>query len=119
MIGLFWIYKSQIYLKSIKVDNVKEINDFIDSDFSHYKVWDEISLQNKVFYLYEYEDIPRGRVIYDVKNTQYIIYSNNNIINTDKCKRLILKAFMLEESRVIFKYDAHYEIVGVRCETAN
>jgi len=62
MIGVFWIYESQIYLKSIKKDKVKIINSFIDSDFSHYQVWDGMSSQNKKIYLYEYEDIPRGRV---------------------------------------------------------
>ncbi len=38
MIEVFGIHKSQIYLKSIKSDEVKEINCFIDSNFSHYQV---------------------------------------------------------------------------------
>ena len=110
MIGVFWIYKQNIYLKSIKVDNVKAINGFIDSDFSHYQVWDEISAQNKDFYLYEYEDIPRGRVVYDVEYTQYIVYSNEDIINSDKAKKSITEAFNLNTTKVIFEYDAHYKI---------
>ena len=78
MIGIFWIYKSKIYLKSINMTEVKAIGYFVDSDFSHYQVWDKISLQNRDFYLYEYEDIPRGRVVYDVKNEKYIVYSNKS-----------------------------------------
>jgi len=110
MIGIFWIYKQNIYLKTIDIDSVEANNDFIDSDFAHYQIWDEISSQNKDFYLYEYEDIPRGRVIYDVKNANYIIYSSNDIINSDESKKIIVKAFDLNENSVIFKYDAHYEI---------
>lgn len=110
MIGIFWIYKSQIYLKPIKVDEVKSINGFIDSDFSHYQVWDEISLQNKDFYLYEYEDIPRGRVIYDIKNSQYIVYSNNDVINSNEAKKLIVEAFHLNKNDILFQYDMHYKI---------
>lgn len=110
MIGVFWIYKSQIYLKLIKIDKVKAINGFIDSDFSHYQVWDEISLQNKDFYQYEYEDVPRGRVVFDVENTQYLIYSNNDIINSYESKEVIIKAFDLKENNILFKYDAHYKI---------
>lgn len=109
-IGVFWIYKTQIYSKPIKVDDVKSINGFIDSDFSHYQVWNEISLQNKDFYLYEYEDIPRGRVVYDVENTQYIVYSNEDIINSDKAKKSITEAFNLNTTKVVFKYDSHYKI---------
>lgn len=110
MIGIFWIYKSQIYLKTIKVDEVKSINSFMDSDFSHYQVWNEISSQNKDFYLYEYEDIPRGRVIYDIKNSQYIVYSNNDVINSNEAKKLIVEAFHLNKNDILFQYDMHYKI---------
>lgn len=110
-IGIFWIYQSQIYLKTIEANRVKPINGFIDSDFAHYQVWDEISSQNKDFYLYEYEDIPRGRVVYDVENTQYIVYANNDIINSDEAKALIINGFNLKVDSILFKYDEHYKII--------
>lgn len=110
MIGVFWIYKSKVYLKSVNVQDVKAIDGFIDSDFAHYHVWDEISSQNKDFYLYEYEDVPRGRIVYDVNNLQYIIYSNRDVINSDESKKAIIEAFKLEAYKVIFNYDAHYKI---------
>ena len=109
-IGIFWIYKSKIYLKSIETRKVNAIENFIDSDFAHYKVWDEISSQNQDFYLYEYEDIPRGRIVFNIKDKQYIVYSNNEIINSGKAKELILNAFNLQDEKVAFRYDFHYEI---------
>jgi len=90
---------------------VKAIDCFVDSDFSHYKVWDEVSLQNRDFYLYEYEDIPRGRVVYDVKSEKYIVYSNRNIITSSKAKALIINGFDLETDDVLFNYDEHYTII--------
>ena len=111
-IGVFWISKSQIDFKSIITDNVKAINGFKDSDFAHYQVWNEISSQNKDFYLYEYEDIPRGRVVYDVENSQYIVYANNDIINSDEAKALIINGFNLKIDSVLFKYDEHYKIIN-------
>lgn len=111
MIGVFWIYKKQIYLKPIKVHEVKEINGFIDSDFSHYQAWDEISSQNKDFYLYEYENIPRGRIVYDIKNAHYIAYANDDIINSEEAKKIIIKAFHLDKDKVLFQYDSHYKIL--------
>jgi len=110
MIGVFWIYKNHIYLKSIKHDIVQAINNYIDSDFSHYQVWEEISTQNKDFYLYEYEDIPRGRVVYDVLNDQYIVYANQDIIASDKIKKIVVQKFNLTENTVLFTYDEHYKI---------
>jgi hypothetical protein len=111
-LGIFWIYKSKIFFKSIQFDYRKAINGFIDSDFAHYQVWDEISLQNKDFYLYEYEDIPRGRVVYDVENSQYIVYAHKDIINSDKAKALIINSFNLKIDNVVFKYDEHYKIIN-------
>ena len=110
-IGVFWIYKSKIYIKSTQTDNVKPIDGFIDSDFAHYEVWDEISSHNRNFYLYEYEDISRGRIVYDVKNAQYIVYSNDDIIHSEEAKNLIIKAFHLDKDKVLFQYDAHYKIL--------
>ena len=110
LIGIFWIYKKEIYLKEIEADTVKAIKNFKDSDFSHYQAWGEISLQNKDFYLYEYEDIPRGRVVYDIENIQYIVCANNDIVISDEAKELIVNRFALQKSKFLFKYDEHYEI---------
>ena len=110
MIGIFWIYKSKIYAKTISKSQIKPINAFIDSDFAHYKEWDKISLQNRELYLYEYEDIPRGRVVYDIEKNQYIIYCNEMLLKDKISKNLILKEFKLTKKNFIFKEDEHYKI---------
>ena len=112
MIGIFWIYKSTIYFKSVPVDKVDPIDGFVDSDFAHYEVWDEIFSQNKDFYLYEYEDIPRGRIVYDLKNKRYIVYTNSKIINSQEAKKLIREAFHLQNEQISFRFDAHYVTRG-------
>ena len=111
-IGIFWIHKSKLYSKSIALDRMKPINGFIDSDFAHYKVWDEIVSQNKDLYLYEYEEIPRrgGRIVFDMKQKLFIIYTNYDIINLDEAKRLIMDTFGLDNKAVSFQYDVHYKI---------
>ena len=92
------------------MDQVKAIDNFKDSDFGHYQVWDEISAQNKELYIYEYEDISRGRIVYDQKQEAFIVYSNNDIINSDEAKKLIMKTFDLKKEEVLFQYDRHYKI---------
>ncbi|MEA2029335.1 MAG: hypothetical protein U9N49_10225 [Campylobacterota bacterium] len=108
MIGIFWLYQNQIYCKSIAMESIEPVNGFRDSDFAHYQVWDEIIKQHKDFYLYEYEDIPRGRVVYDIENVQYIVYANQDIIDSKKANAFIIDAFALKSKKVIFKYDEHY-----------
>ncbi|MEA2029599.1 MAG: hypothetical protein U9N49_11575 [Campylobacterota bacterium] len=110
MLGIFWLYQNQIYCKLIAMESIEPINGFIDSDFAHYQVWDEMVGQHKDFYLYEYEDIPRGRVVYDIDNAQYIVYANQDIIDSKKANGLIMDAFDIKTKKVIFKYDEHYRL---------
>jgi len=94
-IGIFWIYEQQVFSEVQKLEDVKTINGFKDSNLSHYKVWNKIKDQHPNFYLYEYEDIPRGRVIYDIENKIFIIYCDKNILQDEISKRLILEKFKL------------------------
>jgi len=110
-IGIFWIYKDNIFSKKEALNDIQEINGFKDSDLSHYEVWEEMKITYPYLYLYEYEEIPRGRVVWDVHNQQTIIYCNRALMNDEVAKVLIMREFKLESSYV-FLYDEHYEIVA-------
>jgi len=110
-IGVFWIFGNQIFFETQKLEGIKSINGFKDSDLSHYQVWDKVKNQNSKFYLYEYEDIPRGRVVYDIEENQFIIYCNNNILKEEVLQKTILEKFQLLNENSIFKEDEHYRII--------
>jgi len=111
LVGVFWIFENQIFFETQKLKGIKPINGFKDSDLSHYQVWDKVKNQNSKFYLYEYEDIPRGRVVYDILNNQFIVYCNENILKEEESKKLILENFGLIDENYIFKEDEHYKII--------
>ena len=108
-IGVFWIYNNQIFSKKELLKNIEKINNFKDSNLSHYKVWEEIKYKHKDFYMFEYEQIPRGRIVYDTYNRVFLIYCNNDILNNSKAKKMILKEFRIKEDYLFF-YDEHYKI---------
>jgi hypothetical protein len=110
-IGVFWIFENKIFLETQKLEDIKSMNGFKDSDLSHYKVWDKVKNQHPKFYLYEYEDIPRGRVVYNIEENQFIIYCNKNTLKEEISKRLILDKFQLLSENSIFKEDEHYRII--------
>jgi len=110
-IGIFWIYENKIFAKTQNLDEVKSINGFKDSDLSHYQVWDKIKNKHPKFYFFEYEDIPRGRIVYDVNKNRFIIYCNENILQDKISKKIILKKFDLINGQAIFKADSHYKII--------
>ncbi len=116
-IGIFWIYEKQVFLEFQILGDIKAINGFKDSDLSYYQVWDKVKNQHPKFYLYEYEDIPRGRVVYDIENHIFRIYCNENILQDETSKKLILEKFKLmklfevSKESIEFKKDEHYKII--------
>ena len=109
MVGIFWIYQEQIFAKTMPVDTIKPIMGYVDSDLAHYTVWDEIVRRHPEVYLFEYEEIPRGRVIFDRNKMQYIVYAHPGIIDDKKKRLLIVEKFGLREKSVLFKRDEHYD----------
>jgi hypothetical protein len=109
-IGIFWIFENKIFSETQKINDIKTINGFKDSDLSHYQVWNKIRNQHPKFYLYEYEDIPRGRVVYNVSKNKFVIYCNENIPQDETLKRLILEKFQLLNEKSVFQEDEHYKI---------
>ena len=110
-IGIFWVFDNKVFSQVQKLEDIKSINGFKDSDLSHYQVWDRVQHQHPKFYLYSYEEIPRGRVVYDISENQFIIYCNINTLEDEISKTLILKEFHLATDKTIFKEDEHYKII--------
>lgn len=109
-IGVFWIYEKQVFAEFQPIKDIQIINGYKDSDLAHYKVWDKIQNQHPKFYLYEYEEIPRGRVVLDIENDKFIIYCNKPILADETSKELILTKFKLDKSKSLFKIDEHYKL---------
>ena len=109
-VGIFWIYQDNIYAKLQDISLVKPIKGFIDSDLAHYKVWEEIKSQHPKLYLYEYEDIPRGRVVYDVVHDKFLVYCYKKIVKNKFHRSLIVDRFALEDKVISFHEDEHYHI---------
>jgi len=110
-IGVFWIFKNKVFFETQKLEDIESINGFKDSDLSHYQVWDKIKNKHSKFYLYEYEEIPRGRVVYDTEKNQFIIYCNENTLQEEISKKIILEKFQLLNENAIFQEDEHYKII--------
>lgn len=96
-IGIFWIYDKQVFSEVQKLEDVKSINGFKNSDLLHYKVWDKIKNLHPELSLYKYDDIARGRVSYDIENNLFVIYCNEIILQDEVSKKLILEKFRLKK----------------------
>lgn len=116
MIGIFWGYQDEIFgAKQPLSEGDSILQGFIDSTFAHVEVWEtNLAIKNQYPELrpMEYQDIPRGRVVFkgiatQAKGGKYIVYLDKCLL-TDAYKQGILQFFELQDKKVVWRMDAHY-----------
>jgi hypothetical protein len=83
----------------------------------HYDVWSEWQKLNatalakqaipQAVAYHEYEDFPRGRIVYHVKARQFIIYADRRLQRPDILADIV-NLFCISPSGFIVRSDAHY-----------
>jgi hypothetical protein len=114
-IGIFWLYQNTIIEKSKLAINVNPDSlGLRDVDFQHIDAWEHERIYMPKFLGLmgsEYQELPRGRVIYSDQKNKFIIYADKACL-TEQVKTEILCCFKLEkvreQKRVTFRVDPHY-----------
>lgn len=103
-IGIFWFYKNEVMGFAHAFDSSQADSlGMIDSSYTHVAYWQ--TLQGKLPQLkhIEYEDIPRGRAIFDMKKNKLIIYLDEKLL----VKHKVLK--------ICHFFDSEYQINTILC----
>ena len=109
-IGIFWIYKGEVLGRAVPLSAGGEnYPGLVDSPDNHVEVWDEPSflLAHPELKLREYQDVPRGRVLWDMNNRKAIIYMDSTLHTPDN-KANLRNFFALENCEVQWGTDSHY-----------
>jgi hypothetical protein len=121
-IGIFWgmpnpNHSWRILADKISLAEAEPYGDFLTHPRGHYDVWSkwqklnaktlaEQDIPEAVAY-HEYEEFPRGRIVYNTKTHQFIIYADRklqrpNVIND------ITALFAISPGTFVVRSDAHY-----------
>ena len=114
-VGFFWIDMTGLmYAESVPVNSVKDYGGFKGLDASHYDVWNKAVRTNPKWKGLEYEDVPRGRVIWQAgeggKDNEFIVYVPKQLL---KFKNKVISRFNLPSGNTRFDTsDEHYQIAA-------
>ncbi len=108
-VGIFWYYKKSLVVNCQRVDLVDNIDGFLDFHTSHYDYWNTVCTEIPELGIYEYEEIPRGRVVMKSEDSLCIVYSSKALINDKDFKSKIIEKFSLPIKNTSFVSDQHYE----------
>lgn len=110
-IGIFWVYKNKVLGKRCPLINgVQSVGGLVDTDFSHYQEWELNKTILKPFNELkgsEYQQFPRGRVLYSKPEKTFFIYIDPQLNNL-QAKTLIREFFSLQMQKVRWRLDSHY-----------
>jgi hypothetical protein len=121
-VGIFWGIPGPdrswtILTDTTSLAEAEPYGDFLTHPPGHYDVWSkwqkqsdaELSRQGMPAAIlhHEYEDFPRGRIVYHIKTGGFIVYADRRLQLPDVVTR-IAGLFGLAQGTFIIRPDAHY-----------
>ena len=111
-LGIFWVVSGRLLLESTPLSRAEPYSDFLTYPESHIDAWERLRAAKLVPADLEYEDMPRGRVVYDTKSERFYFYADACILTKRRlCDRLMARLRLPAEQTDLLG-DAHYRCPG-------
>ncbi|MUH71458.1 hypothetical protein [Psychrosphaera haliotis] len=112
-VGIFWFYQQKLIARSIKSSALAaDSMGLIDSPFQHITEWESHQLylpDYKELRASEYQEYPRGRVVFSQQSRRAIIYMDKSLFSAEN-KQKIKAYFEITDCLVLWKADPHYRV---------
>lgn len=107
-VGIFWFFKGKILSDSVPLALGDEYGDFINGSSDHCTFWANIRRKVPGSDQYEYDQVPRGRVVYNKKIDRFFVYGSEDLVSDEQRKAVVVSTFRLPAAKTTFKSDEHY-----------
>ena len=112
MVGIFWLFKGDLIFDVTPVSAAEPYGDCVGHAKSHIAFWSELQRAGVIPSDVEYEEPPRGRIVFNMKTRQYIVYADKCIRVQSAVVRKIFRELSLPTDSAVITSDGHY-----RCRT--
>src|SRR5262245_61409439 len=103
-VGIFWWYQGAPIIASVPVVEGEMWGSFINGPYDHLPYWRIVQAHYPGLRPFEYEDIPRGRVLYSMHDHRFHVYLDKVLCKTS-IKRILINAFHLPRSHTDVQTD--------------
>ncbi|RWD29375.1 MAG: hypothetical protein EOS34_28020 [Mesorhizobium sp.] len=122
-VGFFWIVSDRlgrdaILGEAIEVANAETYGDFLTHPGGHYDFWEQMKLRgpawlrprnlSALLLSTEYEDWPRGRVVFSLVTKHPTIFADRRILTQPSRLQKVCMMFQIVESHFDRRTDTHY-----------
>ena len=109
-VGIFWLYDNSVLQQSVPFTQGDDYGDYVNGKEDHYTFWRSFQRIYPSLQSMEYDEIPRGRVVYSKKDKTFYVYGSKKFMKDTKNKNRVMRDFGLSKKNTIFKSDLHYEM---------
>lgn len=110
-IGVFWLFDGEVFGETTTLaDAQQSVPGLLDSDATHVAVWEKygnFTDSSPILAHYDYQDIPRGRVLYQVRKQRFLVYLDKALMSKE-IKSTIAEYFGFTPQQADWKRDLHY-----------
>ncbi|MDV6327056.1 hypothetical protein Q5L94_03240 [Idiomarina sp. Sol25] len=110
-IGVFWFFDGEVLGEKTQLSEAQQsLPGLLDSDATHVAVWEKygnFTDSSPILAHYDYQDIPRGRVLYQLRKQRFIVYLDKALISKE-VKSAIAEYFGFTPHQADWKSDLHY-----------
>lgn len=107
-VGIFWLVDGKLISDVTPVSSAEAYGECLGHAKGHFQYWSELQRTGTIPADTEYEDPPRGRIVFNGGTGQYILYADKCIREQSKVVHKILRDFALPEDGTVLSGDEHY-----------
>ena len=109
ILAVFWFYKDNFYGQEDVINGKSTIaaGDYMQLDADHFFIWDRYRKRMGLPPQVDYDEIPRGRILFHILTHRFIVIGSKDIINNEKVRNQLLSYYGLP-SNTEFRWDEHY-----------
>jgi hypothetical protein len=97
-VGIFWLLNGKLIIDSMPLAEAEPYGDHMTHPRSHIDVWGQWRLVGKVPGESEYEEFPRGRVMYNTKTRRFTLLADKCILRDKGIISKIMSALSLPKT---------------------
>jgi len=107
-VGIFWVVNGNLLIDSTALSEAEPYGDHLTHPRSHIDVWEQWRLSGRVPEEAEYEEFPRGRVMFNTKTRRFRLLADRCILRDKSMVSTIMRAMNLPSKNTDRGTDAHY-----------
>jgi hypothetical protein len=106
-LGIFWLADGKLLIDSAPLSECEQYGDHLNYPGSHINVWEQWRQVGNAPAESEYEEFPRGRVIYDTKAKRFALLADRCILKQKNLTAKIRSELYLPKT-LTSRTDSHY-----------